>query len=112
MKHFSNGGSHATAEYRAAAVGRFRSSGLTQREFARRQKLNLGTFRNWLYKPGAGNLSGPQPVAMQEIGIESLLKGDGWAAEVAFSSGTVVRIRPGADPGWVKSILEPFHRPC
>ena len=45
--------SHFTAEERESWVSRFRSSGLTQPEFAREHGLKLGTLQRWLYGRGA-----------------------------------------------------------
>jgi len=32
------------------SLEKYRKSGLTQEEFCRREKLNVGTFRAWLYR--------------------------------------------------------------
>lgn len=98
---------------RAALVAEFRSSGETQKEFARRHGLKWTTFRNWLYGRTRPSTVAPLPeVRFQEVEIGPLLPVSPWAAEVSLGNGTVVRLQAGADPAWAQAIIQPLRQGC
>ena len=119
-----------TGDERADWVSRFRSSGLSQPEFAREHGLKLGTLQRWLYgrgAPAARKRKPPVPapgdrshridrtaVAIQrkpgrassatfrEVMLPPLGPGSaGWAAEVTWPSGVTVRFGTGAEAAWI-----------
>ena len=55
----------STAAQRAKAVTDYRASGLTQREFAARAGISVGTLGNWLRQ--AGNPPAAEPVSFLEL---------------------------------------------
>ena len=131
-----------TGDERADWVSRFRSSGLTQPEFAREHGLKLGTLQRWLYGRGAhgGDESGSRrspPMGIVLTGsIERLspftgsrgarraqpfgrsccrlsVRGRaGWAAEVTWPSGVTVRFGAGAEAAWIGAVLDVVRQAC
>ncbi len=112
MKQSSNGFVAFSPEERGVLIARFRSSGLTQREFARREALKLSRFRNWLYGRAAVLPRQTKSLTLQEIPIGPLLASPPWAAEIALSGGTIIRLKADVDPVWVSAILEPWRGSC
>jgi len=55
----------STAAQRARTVADYRASGLTQREFAARAGMSVGTLANWLRQ--AGNPSAEERVSFLEL---------------------------------------------
>jgi transposase-like protein len=132
---------HFTAEERETWVSRFRSSGLTQPEFAREHGLKLGTLQRWLYGrdahaapkrkppvPGPGDRSHridrtavaihrkprrTPSATFQEIMLSPIgPAGAGWAAEVRWPSGVTVRLGAGAEASWIGALLGAVRRAC
>lgn len=94
-------------------VKEFRSGNETQRAFARRHGVKWTTFRNWLYGPRRRRTPGAVAAAdFQEIRIAGVKSTADWGAEIALAGGTVVRLQAGADPQWVRAILQPLRQPC
>jgi hypothetical protein len=80
----------------ATWVERYRSSGLTQRDFAQTHRLKLSRLRYWLYhRPGSGSPrvgeGGPR---WQEVRLEGWPSSPGWGAEVSLPDGRTVRLHP------------------
>ena len=132
---------HFTAEERETWVSRFRSSGLTQPEFAREHGLKLGTLQRWLYGRGvhAGRkrkvrvpaLADRSPridrtaivihrkprrtpsTTFREVRLPALGPARaGWVAEVTWPSGVTVRFSDGAEAAWIKAVLEVVRQAC
>jgi hypothetical protein len=89
MQTLSNGRvRRAPAEWREL-VERFSGSGLSQREFCRREKLNVESFHRWyrrLTAPEQGEFVEVRPPATEDRASSS------WAVEVELANGTIVRI--------------------
>ncbi len=130
---------HFTAEERENWVLRFRSSGLTQPQFAREHDLKLGTLQRWLYGRGAHAAPMGKPSAsgdhshrigrkavvirrkprrapsptFQEVKLPPLDSASaGWVAEVAWPSGVTVRFGAGAEAAWIGAVLEAVRQAC
>ena len=129
---------HFTTEERESWVSRFRSSGLTQPEFAREHALKLGTLQRWLYGRGAHAAPMRKPPAedrshridptavvirrkrrhargprFREVMLPALgpARG-GWAAEVTWPSGVTVRFGAGAEAAWMGAVLGAVRQAC
>jgi transposase-like protein len=82
-----------TAAERAQWIERFRASGLTQSEFAQQQGLNLGTFRQWIYRPKSERAP-PDSPQFHEIRLEALPSSPGaWGLELAVGKSLILRWR-------------------
>ena len=130
---------HFTAEERENWVSRFRSSGMTQPQFAREHDLKLGTLQRWLYGRGAHAEPMRKPSAPEDrshrierkaVAIHRKLRRTpratfrevvlpppgparaGWAAEVTWPSGVTVRFGAGAEAAWIGAVLEAVRRAC
>jgi transposase-like protein len=132
---------HFTTEERETWVSRFRSSGLTQPEFAREHGLKLGTLQRWLYGRGvhAGRkrkVRVPAPAdrspridrtavgihrkprrtprtTFREVRLPALGPGRaGWVAEVTWPSGVTVRLGASAEAAWIGALLEAVRQAC
>ena len=130
-----------TGDERADWVSRFRSSGLTQPEFAREHGLKLGTLQRWLYgrgAPAARKRKPPVPApgdrshridrtavaihrkpgrassaTFREVMLPPLGPGSaGWAAEVTWPSGVTVRFGAGAEAAWIGAVLDVVRQAC
>jgi transposase-like protein len=127
-----------TDDERADWVLRFRSSGLTQPEFAREHGLKLGTLQRWLYgrgAPAARKRKPPVPdrshrtsrtavaihrkpgrapsATFREVMLPPLGPGSaGWAAEVTWPSGVTVRFGAGAEAAWIGAVLDVVRQAC
>ena len=132
---------HFTAEERESWISRFRSSGLTQPQFARAHDLKLGTLQRWLYGrdahstpkrkppvPTPGDPSHrtdratvviprkarrtPSPT-FREVKLPPFGPASaGWAAEVTWPSGVTVRLGAGAEASWIGALLEVLRQAC
>lgn len=104
----------STAEERAQWISRFRSSGLTQVEFAQRNGLKVKTLQRWLYRQGRSQAPERKhpPTTFREVTVSPLLTGGGWAAEIRLPEGVVVRIAASAPPLWMTSLLKVVRQAC
>ena len=130
-----------TAEERETWVSRFRSSGLTQPQFAREHGLKLGTLQRWLYGRGARPVpKRKEPVSapgdrshridrtavaihrrarrrpratFREVMLPT--RGParaGWAAEVTWPRGVTVCFGAGAEAAWIGAVLKAVRQAC
>ena len=74
---------------------KYRSSGLTQEEFCRREKLNVGTFRTWLYRLRKEGTS------LVRVEVKPSIS----KVEATFPNGIVVRFDEAA-PEFIAAILK------
>jgi hypothetical protein len=114
MNDRSRGRRIFTEEERAGLVSDFRSSGISQRQFAQKNGLKLTTFQSWLYGQ-RGRSKWPRRAVFKEIKLfpGAVPKNSiGWAAEIEWPHGMTVRISAGIDPGWLGSVLQQLGRPC
>ena len=132
---------HFTTEERESWISRFRSSGLTQPQFAREHGLKLGTLQRWLYGRGAHAALKRKPrvpapnghshrigrtavvihrkprrrpsATFREVMLPSLGPARaGWAAEVTWPSGVTVRFGAGAEAAWIGALLGAVRQAC
>jgi hypothetical protein len=122
----------STPEQRRQWISRFRTSGLTQAEFARQHGLKVYTLQAWLYREGRSSASPPQvgtqgdtahrterravfasrnrrpapAVGFREVRIPSLGPSGPWAAEVQWPDGVVLRLGATASASWIESWLK------
>ena len=131
-------------EERSQWISRFRSSGLTQAQFAQQHGLKVTTLRKWLYGRGPSLVLKRQPwmvsvgrdashpsgrtaalshrkpphaptATFREVTVPPLGAGpacEGWAAEVTWPSGIRVRLRAGAEAGWIEALLAVVDQTC
>lgn len=96
----------------SAWVSRYRSSGLSLRDFARRHRLSPGRLRYWVYgKRWNAGLKG-EGVRFQEVKLGSLLAGSSWGAEVDLPGGLRVRASGAANPAWVVEVVRGLRGIC
>ena len=89
-------GRRYSAAERRTWVTRYHKSSLTQGEFARRHKLNLGTFRGWLYRSAKASVD--QRPLFQELVLPETLVRTPPVVEIAVGSEVTIRlgVRPSA----------------
>jgi hypothetical protein len=89
MQKLSNGRVRRTPEEWQQLVKRFSASGLSQREFCRREMINVESLNRWYRR-----LTTPaQPEFVEVTPSAEDRSSSPWAVEVELESGTVVRIR-------------------
>jgi hypothetical protein len=114
MKQSSNGQGRFTFGQQADWASRFRSSGMTLRQFAEVHHLKPGRLRYWVYqerKPPV-SVSAKAPEKFVEMKVGDFLGGDRWAVEIAWSGGLTVRFREGVAPGWLGAVVAAVRPPC
>jgi hypothetical protein len=82
-------------------VGRYRASGLSQRQFSEREGINVWTLRNWLRRSG-GQARRAAPKGQARFVQAQLVPTAVPAAaglEYVFSDGSVLRFGPGVALG-------------
>lgn len=86
----------------------FGRSGLSGAAFARRRRLCYSTFCRWRsLRPSTGLAQGTPP--LQAVPLSSLL-GGGWAAEIAWPDGRLLRLQERVAPNWVAALVEALRR--
>jgi transposase-like protein len=99
-----------TPDERAEWVSRYRSSGLTQAQFAQQHGLKLTTLQWWIYGPRR-----KQPhsaTGFREIAVSPLWPAAAWAAELTWPSGVTVRLGAQAEPAWIEALLKMVRPEC
>jgi lambda repressor-like predicted transcriptional regulator len=99
-----------TAEERAEWVGRYRSSGQTQAQFAQQHGLKLSTLQWWIY--GGKPKQKRTAAAFREITVSPLWPAGAWAAEVTWPSGVIVRLGVQAESAWIEALLKAVGQGC
>ena len=99
-----------TPEERAQWISRFRSSGLTQAQFAQQHDLKLTTLQRWIY--GRGPKQKRRTAAFREVAVSPVWSGGVWAAEVTWPSGVTVRLGARAEAPWIEALLEAVRQGC
>ena len=101
---------HYTREQREDFVVRFRSSGLSLSEFARRNNLKLPTLYQWIQqgKPGPGSAA---PV-FQEILLSPSRPSPAWTAELSVGSDLILRLGSATTPEFLAQLLQQLRRSC
>ena len=91
---------HLTPDERQALLARYSQSGMTQREFSRREGMGLSTLIRWLHEERQPE--GP-PVKFQEVILPAA--GATWAIEVVSPQGWIVRCQAEAASERVAELL-------
>ena len=93
-------------------IDRYRSSGLTQRQFAGENKIRLGTFQQWLlrerkktFRNGSGN-------GFREVPLSTILSPDRWSAELVLGASLSLRLSHSAPVEWVCSLVKGLNARC
>jgi hypothetical protein len=93
-------------------VARYRSSGLSLRDFAKRQGLSVGRLHYWVYgKRCDAAVIGPA-VRFQEVKLGELMPGPNWVAEVGLRGGVTVRVSGAVPAAWVVEVVRGLGATC
>jgi hypothetical protein len=106
----------ASSAERSRLVALYRSSLLTQMEFASEHDINVHTLRKWLRQDDASSRNQSRQAnfdgaRLREISLGSLFPAQ-WAAEVSLPSGASIRLHSSASGELVSHILTQLSRPC
>ncbi|MCP5525154.1 MAG: hypothetical protein H7A46_26825 [Verrucomicrobiales bacterium] len=113
MKQDQNGNGVVSRAERARWVARYRASGVGLKRFATEHGLPPGRLHYWVYAPTHGPATEAAAPVFQEVRLTaSMARPSGWAAEIALSSGTTVRLREGAAADWAASLVQALEAPC
>src|SRR5271157_281833 len=121
MKDDFNDRPRHTAEAIADLIGRYRTSGLALKDFAREQGLPPGRLHYWLYQKHRGTRTralcrregvAPPPIFQEVTWAAGAPLVASWAAEVSLPRGGVVRFSAAAQPGWIGQVVQALQRPC
>jgi len=99
-----------TADERAQWVSRYRSSGLTQAQFAQQHGLKLTTLQWWIY--GGHRKQQHSANGFREIAVSPLWPAGAWAAELTWPSGMTVRLGAQAEAAWIEALLKMVRQEC
>jgi len=98
---------------RARWVSRYRGSGLSLKEFARRHGLSAGQLHYWVYSQAKGPAAVQTGLVFQEVRLsEAAITPVPWTAEVGLPNGTTVRLARGTDWEWTKGLVECLSQLC
>jgi len=95
---------------RAQWVSRYRSSGLTQAQFAQQNGLKLATLRWWIYGPRRKQQ--PSATGFREMAVSPLWPAGAWAAELTWPSGMTMRLGAQAEAAWIEALLKAVRQEC
>ena len=110
----------SSAEAIAGVIGRYHTSGLALKDFARQEGLPLGRLHYWLYQKhrarASRGLSRREGVAGVPVFQEVKLTADppavtSWAVEVSLPRGGVARFSGAASPEWIGQVVQALQRP-
>ena len=99
-----------TPNERAQWVSRYRSSGLTQAQFAQQHGLKLTTLQWWIY--GGRRKQQHSANGFREIAVSPLWPAGAWAAELTWPSGMTVRLGAQAEAAWIEALLKMVRQEC
>ena len=91
---------HLTTAERQALLGRYRQSGMTQREFSHREGVALSTLIRWLHEERKAKRP---PLKFQEVILPSPTSP--WAVEVVSPQGWIVRSQANATSEQLAELL-------
>jgi transposase len=99
----------ATREVWSERLTRFRSSGLTVAQFCAREAVSVPSFYSWKRRLTDPASASPSRHDQGGAGAPRLLpvrlQTSGALVELALPSGAVLRLLPGCDLGWVRSLV-------
>lgn len=91
-------------EERKRLVAEYRESGLTQEAFAEERGINVGTFRQWLYRRDRTPVAkGNQAGGFAEIALDGFSP---WTAEIDLPQGARLRLSAHASPRWAGELIK------
>ena len=93
-----------TKQERVNWLTRYRSSGLSQREFAAKHRLKLGTVVRWLARERRPKI--PEPASFVEVPLGRVGQPESWVAELTWPSGLRVRLGTTAPKSWLGAVLK------
>ena len=96
-------GRHATPEERVQALEAYYQSGLTQREFAGRHRMQLSTLGRWL-RAGLAKRERGQAVQFHSLALPPATTV--WSVEVQKAGGTTIRFHQECSPGLAEAVLK------
>jgi hypothetical protein len=99
-----------TPDERAQWVSRYRSSGLTQAQFAQQYGLKLTTLQWWIYGPRRKQQH--SATGFREIAVSPLWPVGAWAAELSWPSGMTVRLGAQVEAAWIEALLKVVRPEC
>lgn len=86
-------------------LARFPSSGLTVAQFCAIEAVSVPSFYSWRRRLAA-EVPPPDPAADRGPRLLPVrLSAPGPAAELVLTTGAVLRLAPGCDPGWVRALV-------
>ena len=96
-------------------IGAFERSGQSHEEFCTKQRLNLGSFRGWLYR--LRKAAAPEvalvPVTLTEAARSPSRSVCGLGAEIVVAVSDVsVRVVPGTDAAYVATLVAELRARC
>jgi transposase len=99
----------ATRQAWADRLARFPHAGLNPAQFCAREGVSLPSFYAWRRRLAAATAAAPEPPPGPDSGPRLLpvrLQAPGAAVEVVLPGGAVLRLLPGCDLAWVRSLVE------
>lgn len=93
MQASSNGKTRRSASEWREILDRFRRSGLSAREFCKRESLVVGTFHRWRDKLAESDGSGHRDAEFVEVVPSADAFAAFWSVEVELPDGRTLRIR-------------------
>ena len=104
---------HFTHQEREKLIAEYHASGLAQREFAQRQGIKVGTFRQWIYRPRSPLPMAPRKKAeFQEVSISEVAFLNSWAAELQLPRGVTLRLNSQASAQWIGALIQKLSQIC
>lgn len=98
---------------RARWVIKYRGSGLSLKEFARRHGMSAGQLHYWVYRATKAPAAPATGLMFQEVRLsQAAITPSPWTAEVGWPNGTTVRLARGTDWEWTQGLMECLSRLC
>lgn len=97
-----------TPAERQRLVALYRTSTLTQAQFAREHDLRLYTFQQWLYRKRAR----PKRPVFKELLLPAASPGASWSAEISLGADITVRLGSVADAKLIAEVVKRLRRSC
>jgi hypothetical protein len=101
----------ATRERWLDRLARFPASGLTVAQFCALESISVPSFYSWKRRLAAANTL-PEPAADRPLPLLPIrLPPAGSLVEVVLTTGTVLRLGPGCDLAWIRSLVTALGEP-
>jgi transposase-like protein len=102
-----------TPTERRRLVARWRASGEPLTRFARAHDIHPRTLWGWVHEAQAVDPPGPTFVPVQVVDQRADDRGESDARlEIILPAGTIVRVRGGASPVWVSTMVRALRATC